>query len=61
MEMLVLVCESVKNFLGTGENAVYQCFLSLPQDFQKVVLSGSRKLELEWLRVNMLTLSQMTN
>jgi hypothetical protein len=40
IEKLKLVLGRIENFVGKGENAVYQHFLPLPQGFQKASFKG---------------------
>ena len=54
--MKISVFDRVENIVGKGENAVYQHFLLFPSCFQKVSLTGSRKVGIAWLRVKLLNM-----
>ena len=47
--------DSLENIVGKGENAGCQHFLLFPQSFQKALFSGSLKVGIVWLRVNLLS------
>ena len=49
---MIFVYDRVENIVGKGENAGYQHFLLFPQDFQRLTVSRSLKLEIAWVRVN---------
>ena len=40
VEMLVIVCESVENLVGKGENTGYQYFLLFTEGFQRMFLQN---------------------
>ena len=47
-EKLIFVFGRVENFVGEGENAIYQHFLLFSQCFQKASILGFLKVRIVW-------------